>query len=142
MEEKKPLHSNSGASLMLTKDAINCLLHGQQHFQGMCRVFVIWNHYRKVPKYYRKILEVLDHYRKVPKYYRKILNVLKYYRELPVESCYGHGEFQGGSKRWGRGSIACMQLIASLNTSIISSHPPCRHASQDTCRRTTNCQFS
>jgi len=91
-EEASPLQV--GGCRHNDKECHQCLLHGQPHFQGMCKVFCDLNHYRKVPNHYRK---VLNHYRKVLNPYRKVLNpyrkVLNHYRKLPVEGCYGRGEF-------------------------------------------------
>jgi len=94
MEEKKPLHSKSGAVVIMTKNAINASSTDSHIFKVCAKFFCDLNHYRKVPNHYRK---VLNHYRKVLNPYRKVLNpyrkVLNHYRKLPVEGCYGRGEF-------------------------------------------------
>jgi hypothetical protein len=84
-EEASPLQF--GGFHHIDKRCHQCLLHGQQHFQGMCKVFVIWIYYREALIFYR---EVPKHYREVLNHYRKVLN---HYRELPVEGCYGRGKF-------------------------------------------------
>ncbi len=47
MEEKKPLHSKSGAFIILSRDVLNASSKNNNAFKVCASFFVIWIFYRK-----------------------------------------------------------------------------------------------
>jgi hypothetical protein len=91
MEEKKPLHSKSGAFIMLSNDAINASSKNSNAFKVCASFFCDLDLLQEDTVFYRNrrssYRKALISYREVPKLYRKLCVLQESPETLQETSC-------------------------------------------------------